>query len=462
MKFRAGWLFSTLYIVLSLVLSSASQTSDSRTLVAAPIVPPLIHVSNVATDEGGNPLFGKVTMTFSLYTSQRGGDSLWTETRNVELDATGHYSVQLGITRPTGVPAALFAAGEARWMGVQIGEQPEQPRVLLLSVPYALKAADAQTLGGLPPAAFLRAPGFENSTTSAGPARANTTGVSPDLAGSGTVNFLPLWTPDGNTLGSSLLFQNGSGSTGKIGIGNTNPSSKLDVSGGVIVRGALKLPSAGSATATAGANSQTLNIVASSFSSSTSSAVNESFVLQAAPANNNTSDPQATLNLLFAQGAAAPVATGMSIGKSGNLQFENAQTAITVHSVATSGIAVLAQATATGASSAAAISGVASGDNGGGVVGTALAGSGRGVIAQANGNTGVGLEADAAGGSGVGVQAAANGQLGKGIVAAALGAGGVGIEGDADNGTAGQFANGSTSNPTLTPPTATQVRSFER
>ena len=455
MKFRPGWIFSTVCFVLWLVLSSASQTasqtSDNKTAITVPVVPPLIHFSNVANDEGGNPLFGKVTMTFSLYTSQRGGEPLWTETRNVEVDSTGHYSVQLGITLPAGVPAALFASGEARWMGVQIGEQPEQPRVLLLSVPYALKAADAQTLGGLPPAAFLRAPTYENGGTIAtsGSAKTNASGVSPDLAGSGTVNSLPLWTPDGNTLGSSLLFQNGSGSTGKIGIGNTNPSAKLDVSGGVIVRGALKLPSAGSATAAAGANSQTLNIVASAFNSSASTSVNQSFVWQAVPVNNNTAGPGASLKLLFAQGAATPAATALSIGQSGNLQFDNSQTAITVHSIATSGIGVLAQATATGASSAAAISGVASGDSGSGLVGTALAGSGRGVIAQANGGTGVGLAADAAGASGVGVLASANGQFGKGVVAVGQGASGVGLEGDADNGIAGQFANGSGSNPTL-------------
>jgi hypothetical protein len=40
---------------------------------------------------------------------------------------------------------------------VRINGGEEQPRVLLLSVPYALKAADAQTLGGLPASAFLLA-----------------------------------------------------------------------------------------------------------------------------------------------------------------------------------------------------------------------------------------------------------------------------------------------------------------
>ena len=43
----------------------------------------------------------------------------------------------------------------------------EQPRVLLVSVPYALKAADADTLGGLPASAFVLA-GASGPTTMPG------------------------------------------------------------------------------------------------------------------------------------------------------------------------------------------------------------------------------------------------------------------------------------------------------
>jgi hypothetical protein len=67
-------------------------------------VPPLIQFSNVATDEGGNTLSGVVNITFSLYNGQLGGEPLWTETQNnIQLDSTGHYSVQLGITKPNGM-----------------------------------------------------------------------------------------------------------------------------------------------------------------------------------------------------------------------------------------------------------------------------------------------------------------------------------------------------------------------
>jgi len=128
MKLRIG---CVLVGFLSLVLSLAAQTTATSS-ASAQVPPPLIQFSNVATDEGGNTLSGIVSITFSLYSSQQGGEALWTETQNnVPLDPTGHYSVQLGITKPNGVPTALFTTGEARWLRVQIPEQAEQPRVLL-------------------------------------------------------------------------------------------------------------------------------------------------------------------------------------------------------------------------------------------------------------------------------------------------------------------------------------------
>ena len=77
----------------------------------------------------------------------------------MRIDEQGRYAVLLGVTTQEGVPPELFSSGQPRWLGVQsqLPGESEQPRALLASVPYALEAADAQTLGGLPPSAFLRA-----------------------------------------------------------------------------------------------------------------------------------------------------------------------------------------------------------------------------------------------------------------------------------------------------------------
>ena len=148
-------MLSLLTVLLCSLFNAAQQSVTAATNAT---VPPLIPFSSVATDEGGSSLSGVVNITFSLYAGQQGGAPLWTETQNnIQLDPTGHYSVQLGITQPNGVPTTLFTTTEARWLGVRIAEQVEQPRVLLLSVPYALKAGDAATIGGLPPSAFVLA-----------------------------------------------------------------------------------------------------------------------------------------------------------------------------------------------------------------------------------------------------------------------------------------------------------------
>lgn len=45
------------------------------------------------------------------------------------------------------------------------------------------------------------------------------------VSGSGTLNYIPKWTPNGTTLGNSLMFDNGS----SIGISTTTPLRKLDI-----------------------------------------------------------------------------------------------------------------------------------------------------------------------------------------------------------------------------------------
>src|SRR5580658_5880958 len=112
---------SCLFLLFSVGVSQA-QTN------AAPTVPRLIRFGGVAHDLDGQPLTDTVGITFSLYAGQTGGASLWMETQNVQVDASGHYLVLLGSTKPEGLPAEIFASEQARWIGVQIEQQPEQPR----------------------------------------------------------------------------------------------------------------------------------------------------------------------------------------------------------------------------------------------------------------------------------------------------------------------------------------------
>ena len=47
----------------------------------------------------------------------------------------------LGSTKPNGLPTDLFPTEQAHGVGVQVSEQVEQPRVLLVCASYALNQA---------------------------------------------------------------------------------------------------------------------------------------------------------------------------------------------------------------------------------------------------------------------------------------------------------------------------------
>jgi hypothetical protein len=317
--------YSPLVFVGILLLSSLLSAQQAAVPTsAAAIVPRLVNFSGKAIDQG-KALSGVTGATFAIYSEETGGSPLWLETQNVQADSKGNYTAQLGATKSEGLPLDLFTSGEARWLGVRVNGGEEQPRVLLLSVPYALKAADAQTLAGLPASAFMLAgtvAAGTSSSTAISPAQAITAAVS----GTGTTDFLPLWTNSTGALGNSVLFQSGSGATAKTGINTTSPGTTLDVNGAETVRGTLNLPATGTATATVGKNSQPQDFVASVFNSSTATAVAQKFQWQAEPIGNNTASASGAMSLLYATGTAAPAETGLKINNKGLLTFASGQT----------------------------------------------------------------------------------------------------------------------------------------
>jgi len=199
-----------LYIFLLLMccaLPLLAQTAAS----ADSVVPGMVKFTGTLNDASGKPLTGTVGVTFSLYAEQTGGAPLWTETQNVQADKSGHYSAMLGSATSHGIPAKAFAAGEARWLGVQPSGQDEQSRVMLASVPYSLKALDAETLGGRPASSFLTAPapGAKNSSQAPVAPVANQI-----VCASGTAckqGFIPLFATHGGSaqVKDSIVSQQG-------------------------------------------------------------------------------------------------------------------------------------------------------------------------------------------------------------------------------------------------------------
>lgn len=215
-------------------LAAATQQTNGAEVSTTPstngtVVPQLVNYSGVLTDANGKALSGVVGVTFALYQESEGGSPLWTEIQNVQMGKGGHYSVILGSTTSAGVPEDVFATGQARWLGVQAEGQAEQPRVLLVAVPYALKAGDAETVGGFPPSAFVMANVSDSRKNSAPTAN-------PDVTGVGTVDYIPMWDQTSDII-DSIIFQKSS----QIGLNTTTPAATLDVNGKTDIRNTLTL-----------------------------------------------------------------------------------------------------------------------------------------------------------------------------------------------------------------------------
>jgi hypothetical protein len=238
--------------LLALIAIPGRVMAEQNIAAAASTVPQIIQFSGSLSGASANVPTATVSIAFTLYENEQGGTALWSETQNVTVNGQGQYTVMLGAASTDGLPLNLFSTVQARWLQAQpVGsEYAEQPRVMLVGVPYAMKAADAETIGGLPPSAFMRAIPVTGASSSpessiaptsplsglppAGPADASPKKAPPasNVTGSGTTGYIAQWTTSSN-IGNSALFQLSSGSAAKVGIITTAPVWPLDVTGSV-------------------------------------------------------------------------------------------------------------------------------------------------------------------------------------------------------------------------------------
>jgi hypothetical protein len=181
--------------------------------------PPLVPVAGALVDATGTPRTGVVALTFTLYEEPIGGTPLWTEQQQVTLNADGRYSVALGATT-SGLPVDMFRSGTARWLGVRLAGEPEEPRSQLLAVPYAIAANEAATLNGRPAADFARAAALKETVDEVVAAEADRLAGDPSTGIQATVNQIPKFTSSGGAVDDSALTDAG----GFIGVGTTTPN----------------------------------------------------------------------------------------------------------------------------------------------------------------------------------------------------------------------------------------------
>jgi hypothetical protein len=234
-------------------------------------IPKQINYQGIIKNTSGqNVSDGNYQLTFRIYNEPTGGTPLWSEIQTMAV-SNGIFSALLGSVTPLAV-----SFDQIRFLGITVNTEAELvPRTLLTPSPYSFMALDinnnsvstekirdgavtseklqdaavttvklqdgavtalkigtnhvVKSLNGLKDNVNLVAgtnitlvPSGSNITINA------TSGGTGTIGGSGTVNFLPLFTAT-TTLGNSILIQNGS----NIGIGTTTPQAKLDVRGDI-------------------------------------------------------------------------------------------------------------------------------------------------------------------------------------------------------------------------------------
>jgi hypothetical protein len=323
---------SLLWIPLGLEISAnasaqeAVQGTEPTTVVAAiPVVPQQVRYAGKLATRAGDT----VEAVFRIYASAEGGEPLWTETQKISIAEDGSYAVLLGSADPKGLPQTVFAGGAARWLGTSFEGGAEAERVMLASVPYAMKSADAEALAGHAASDFvtqeqLSALALQNGQAnqtdkSTSPTPAFSPDASGPVTGSGTTGTIPLWT-GAQTQGNSNLVQVGS----DIGINETTPAAMLDVNGTEAVRGTLSLPTTATATTAKGYSSQPLQFGSSLWSTTAAAPVAQNFSLAAIPIGNDTATPSASLLFQYQSGTSAPAGI-LSIGSTGLISFATGQ-----------------------------------------------------------------------------------------------------------------------------------------
>jgi hypothetical protein len=131
--------------MLRLNVSVLLLTLATSVAAAGPGVPPLLNYQGLLQTSADSLLNGPTQIVFSIYAVAEGESALWSESHTVEV-AEGRFHVLLGSVVP--LPDGVFSDDE-RYLGVKVGDDPEMtPRQRIVSVAYALRAAQADNVSG--------------------------------------------------------------------------------------------------------------------------------------------------------------------------------------------------------------------------------------------------------------------------------------------------------------------------
>jgi hypothetical protein len=206
---------------------------------------------------------GTVSITFSIYDTPTGGVPLWTEPHDNVTVSGGLFNLILGSINP--IDDSVLSGGE-RYFELTVNGELIEPRQQIVSVLFALKAQDAETLEGHPAADFAATSEVVKSINSLKGDVTLAEGENVTITKSGnTLTISATSSGGGNTL-DQAYDQGGAGAgrtinadagavniagtdgltvNGNVGIGTTSPSAKLHLQDGSVLFAGLPIIGSG-------------------------------------------------------------------------------------------------------------------------------------------------------------------------------------------------------------------------
>jgi len=114
-------------------------------------IPHLINYQGRLTDKDGAPLNGSYELTFRIYDAESAGNLLWQATHTGIVIQKGIFSILLGSANDSGYDFAALAFDKPYFLEIKVGSEVMSPRQRIASSAYAIRAEEAEKLGGKQP-----------------------------------------------------------------------------------------------------------------------------------------------------------------------------------------------------------------------------------------------------------------------------------------------------------------------